>query len=352
MSFISLQDFAPSPWVLGEHTSLWSLTTSAVPLYVSESATATVIQARSGVADPPPFVQRQFANPVDLRQMDELRFWFRSSQSGDGRPVKPFYLVFEITDSSSSLSWRCFLPVKQSDVWQLHQIWLGDMSDTLRQAVTTFRLRSLDSGISFTATIGDLIATTPTPIQDVDSAFLNRLDKRFQVLVDEVLTDVPAVVELPENPEKRNLPYILITPWSIQPQDNGAGSSELIDNYTPAANGRLQGAFIRPAQQSLRLDYSIDAFAGERSHKAYLLEQIMSSLNRQPFLVINGEPVTITRFTPSSQEIAAYVVPGRTPLFYQVQIRIETGDRQFRPQASPFILASPAYGAAPEAVQV
>jgi hypothetical protein len=352
MGLIFLEDLDSSPWLPGTHTSLWSLSSTVVLSYISKNGTATLIQSRSGVAVPPPFVQRQFANPVDLRQMDEVRFWFRSSRSGDGGSTKPFYLVFEITDSSSSLSWRRFLPVKQADTWQLHQLWLGDMPEDLRQAVEIVRLGSLDSGISFTAALGDLIATTPTPIQDVDSAFLNRLDRRFQVVVDDVLTDVPALVELPENPGSRNLPYILITPWSIQPQDNGAGSSGLIDNYTPAANGRSQGAFSRPAQQSIRLDYAIDAFAGQRSQKASLLEQIISSLNRQSFLVINSEPISLTRFVPSAQEIAAFVVPGRTPLFYQLLIRLETGDREFRPQASPFIQVGSGEGTTSEPLPV
>ncbi|WP_414583846.1 hypothetical protein [Scytonema sp. PCC 10023] len=352
MSFISLQDLFPSPWILDAHTFLWSLSTTPAPSYVSENGVATVILARGGVADPPPFIQRQLSNPLDLRQIDELRFWFRSSRPGDGSSTRPFYLVFEITNSSSSLSWKRLIPVKQADVWQLHQMWLGDMPSSLRQAISILRLHSLDAGIGFTAVIGDLIATTPTPIQDVDAVFLNRLNKRFQVVVDGTSTDVPAIIDLPENPGTRTLPYILITPWSIQLQDNTTGSGELIDNYTLATNGSSAGAFIQPAQQSLRLDFSIDVFAEERSQKAYLLEQILFSFYQQPLLVINGEPITITKFTPSDREIAAYVPPGRTPLFYQVLIRMKTGERQFRPQAVPFILASPDKGTTPEAVPV
>lgn len=352
MSFISLQELFPRPWVLDADTPLWSLSATTAPGYVSEDATATMILARGGVANPPPFIQRQLLTPLDLRQIDELRFWFRSSRLGDGSSEKPFYLVFEITNSSSSLSWKRLVSVKQADVWQLHQMWLGDMPSSLRQAIEILRLHSLDAGIGFTAAIGDLIATTPTPIQDVDAVFLNRLNNRFQVVVDGTSMDVPAIIDLPENPGTRTLPHILITPWSIQLQDSTTGNGELVDNYTLAANSSPAGAFIQPAQQPLRLNFSIDVFARERSQKAYLLEQILFSLHQQSFLVINGEPITITKFIPSDQEIAAYVTPGRTPLFYQVMIRMKTGERQFRPQAVPFILASPDTGTTPEAVPV
>lgn len=349
---VYLEDIDSTPWLPGDHTSLWSLISTPVPTYISNSGTAISIQSGSGTTVPPPFIQRQFTNPVNLSQTDELQFWFRSSRQGDGARTRPFYLTFEITDSSFSLSWRRYVNVNQAGVWQLHRMWLGDMPDNLRQGVEILRLSSLDSNIAFTASIGDLIATTPNPIQDVDSAFLNRLDQNFQVLVDNVATDVPAVIEVPENPGTRNLPYILITPWSIEAQDNGVGSGELIDNYTPANNEQSQGAFIRRAQQSIRLNYAIDAFAQERSQKADLLEQIMFNLNRQPFLIINREPISLMKFMPSFQEIAAFIVPGRTPLFYQLLIRVETGQRQFRPQAAPFILVSPNNGGSPEAVQV
>ena len=103
------------------------------------------------------------------------------------------------------------VPVIQWETWELHRLWLGDMPNTLRQDVGFMRLRSLDPTIAFNASMEDLIAATPEPIQDVGAAMLARQDGRYQVQVEAVNTDVPAILDLPENPGTRPMPYILIT---------------------------------------------------------------------------------------------------------------------------------------------
>jgi hypothetical protein len=74
------------------------------------------------------------------------------------------------------------------------------------------RLRSLDPTVAFAASIDDLLATTMEPLQDVDTALLAGVDRQFQVSIEGTLTDVSAIVDLPENPGERTPPYILITP--------------------------------------------------------------------------------------------------------------------------------------------
>ena len=60
------------------------------------------------------------------------------------------------------------------------------------------RLRSLDPTVAFAASIDDLLATTMEPLQDVDTALLAGGDRQFQVSIEGTLTDVSAIVVLPQ----------------------------------------------------------------------------------------------------------------------------------------------------------
>jgi hypothetical protein len=312
---------------------LFMLTSVSIPTSIAESGVGTAIIATSStIINPLPFAQYRFTAPVDLRKVTELRFWFRSSRIGQASPENPFYLSVEATSDPPGLVWSRLLPIRQTENWEFHRLWLEDMPNNLRQAVSFLKIRSLDANVAFNAAISDPIAATLEPIQDVDTALLRRLDGRFSALVRSIPTNIPAFVDLPENPGDRTLPYILVTPWSVQPQRERGGSGEIIDNYT------TEGAFVRPSPWLVQLDYSIDVFAQDRSQKTVLLDDILSSFSRQPFLMVAGEPFTITPFTPSPEETARYVSPGRTPLFYRLTAQVETGNRQFQRKAIPFLL--------------
>jgi hypothetical protein len=314
-------------------TDLFTLTSISIPISNGENGVGTaIVGASSTITNPPPFVQYRFTASVDLSKVTELRFWFRSSRIGHASPENPFYLSIEATSDPPGLVWSRLLPIRQTENWEFHRLWLEDMPNSLRQAVSFLKLRSLDAKVAFSSTISDPIAATLEPIQDVDTALLRRLDGRFSALVRAILTNIPAFVDLPENPGDRTLPYILVTPWSVQPQRERGGSGEIIDNYT------TEGAFVRPSPWLVQLDYSIDVFAQDRSQKTVLLDDILSSFSRQPFLMVAGEPFTIMPFTPSPEETARYVSPGRTPLFYRLTVQVETGNRQFQRQAIPFLL--------------
>ena len=318
-------------------SGLWTLSATSAPAYVSSSAIATSVRAQSGSASPPPFAEHIFTTPLDLSAFAELRFWLRSTRAADGSAAKPFYLAFEVANDSLGLSWQRLLPVRQPGRWELHRLWLGDMENglsSLRQAVAALRLRSLDASVSFTAATGETIAATPEPVQDVDAALLARLDRRFAI--PGIPTNIPAFVDLPENPGDRTAPYILIVPWAIQPLRERGGSGEIVDNYLP------EGAFIRPHPWQIQLEYSIDVYAQDRSQKALLLDRIVSNLSRQPFLMVAGEPLVLSTFVPSPESTVKYnESPGRTPLFYRLTALVEVGDRQFQMQASPFFLIGP-----------
>lgn len=352
MSAFILLTSGLSSWVVGSSSSLWTLGEISISSHISQAAVATVIQSISGDStDPVPFIEGHLDAPANLEAVEELRFWLRSDRLANGNPNHPFYLIFEVSSSGSPSVWRRLLPIQQRGVWELHRLWLGDMPADLRQATETIRLRSLDTSLAFTASLGDILATHPTPLFDVDAYLVNHLHHRFQVPIDGVATDVPANISVPENPNQTiAFPSIVMMPWAIQPTGEELG--ELVDNYTATVAGDTAGAYVRPSPQPVRLQYGIDVFALERSHKSYLLEQIVRQFSQPAFVAINGERLALSPFTPSPQELAAHVAPGRTPLFYQLTAHIETGDRQFRPQASPFILAGPANGVTPEAIPV
>lgn len=330
----------PCQWEIGSGTSGWTLRTPGVPSYVSQNELGTGIQVTEAG-----FIQCDFPLPEalpgtpefgDFSQIEEFRFWLRSSRPGDSSPGKPFYLIFELASDSVGASWRWFLPVKQVNVWEFHRLWLGTIREDLqplRGSVSAIRLRTLEDSFSFTALLGDLLATLLEPLQDVDTTLLDRLDNRFQISD----VPVPAIMDLPENPGDRSRPYLLITPWSVQPDGERGGSGDIIDNYWIDENGQT-GACVRPPLWQVQLDYAIDAFADERFHKTYLLEQTLNSFSRQPFLVVNGERLAIYPFVPAPEEIAEFATPGRTPLFYRLHIQIETGDRQSQRQAVPFLV--------------
>ncbi len=345
---------SPLPWGV-EVPSEWRVNDLPVPEYVSSAQAETTpslgteIMARGSSA-----IQWQFSPSLSLRQsassqgasafFDELRFWFYSDRAGDGSQNKPFYLSFEAAGGGPV--WQRLLPVQQSKVWELHRLWLGDMPNALRQAVSSFTLRGLsspNSELSFQAVIGDVIATTPEPLQDVDSALLQALDSRFGILANGTSVPVRALVELPENPGDRALPYILIIPWAVQPQKEPGGSGELIDNYT--ADGV---SYVRPPLSTVQVDYAIDVFAQTRSQKTRLLEGVLNYFNRNPYLTVNGERIEVLSFVPPSEELSRFTTPGRTPLFYRLTVQVEIGDRQRQERAVPFLLVGPPATARPE----
>jgi hypothetical protein len=339
MSSLMVDNLA-SPWEV-DSTGLWALSITAASSRFGEDGLGMAIVARSGAStDPAPFAQRRFEPPLDLRGTEELRLWLRSSRPGDGGIGHPFYLAFEAssTTPAPTLSWVRLLPVKKRETWELHRLWLGDMPAGLRQAVGVLRLRSLDPTVAFTASIDDLLATTMEPLQDVDTALLARLDRQFQVSIEGTSTDVPAIVDLHENPGERTPPYILITPWSVQAVGERGGSGEIIDNHTTT------GAFVRPAPQEIQLEYRVDVFAQVRSHKTLVIEHILGDFGARLRLVVNGEPLEMTPFAPSPEQVAYHVPPGRTPLFYRVNVGMEVGVRQFRPLAVPILSTAPRDG--------
>jgi hypothetical protein len=326
------------PWEAS--SPLWSLSADSSADAFGRGGLGMVIRAAAGdKSEPPPFAERRFTPPLDLRGADELRLWLRSTRPGDGGPARPFYLVLEATTDppGAGTPWRRFLPVAQPDMFALHSLWLGDMPAGLRQALGVLRIRSLDVTVAFEAAVDDLVAVRPEAVQDVDGALLARFHNAFEVDVAGSRTPVPAILDVPENPGARTPPFILITPWSVVPLERRSGTDESIDNYTDG------GAFVRTPPASLQLEFRLDVFAGDRTQKAQLLELIVGSILSDPRLIAANAPLTVVPFVPSSEE-AATIAPGRTPLFVRVNTEVETGPRRLLGFAVPFVLAGPADG--------
>jgi hypothetical protein len=330
MTSVVVDDLS-TPWQ-SDGSGLWTLGTAAAGPEISAGGVAMRIDAAAGAAsDPAPSAAREFPVPLDLRDVDELRLWLRSSRPATGAPDTPFYLALEATTAAGPQPlWRRLLPVARADAWELHCLWLGDMADELRQAVATLRLRSLDPTVAFGARVGELMATFPEPIGDLEDALAQRLDNAYSVLVEGAPASVPAIVDVPESPGTRTAPFVLITPWSVRPLEPRGGTSEVVDNFTP------DGAHTRPARRLLRLEYRIDAFVTARRQKSHLLERIVADLAAR-WLRVGGELLEPVAFEPSESELAGLVVPGRTPLFYRWLVPIEAGPRQFHAQAVPFL---------------
>jgi hypothetical protein len=202
------------------------------------------------------------------------------------------------------------------------------MPADLRQAVGVLRIAGLDPTIGFDAAVDDLVAVRPEAVNDVDAALLERFDG---------ILDVPAILDLPENPGARTPPFILITPWSVLPLERRAGTDEVVDNHTDG------GAFVRPAPAMLQLEYRVDAFAGTRAQKARLVEAIVGEVLAHRRLIAANVPLTLEPFVPSNED-AATIERGRTPLFLRVSNDVETATRRRLGYAVPFVLAGPSDG--------
>ncbi len=349
MASILLERWPPIP------SGLWQVlpaeASPMVPVYISGSGVGVAMNAQASESSDPaslPFIEQSFTPPLDLRRtggsttdapafFQELRFWLRSSRVGSGQtPRQGYYLLFEIANDDLELSQEWFIPVKQANTWELHRLWLGDLPEPLLQAITTLRFRALDNAQSFQAVLGDVIVTTPEPIQDADTELLNRLDGTFEVVIQNSLNPVPAFVELPENPGGRTPPYILITPWSVQLQRERGGSGDIADNYRRTLRTLPTGETLeviqaaqRPAMKQVALEYAIDVFAEDRLQKTQLLDSVLADFSRQLYLVVNLEPLTLSSFNPTPERATEFAIPGRTPLYLQVTVDIEAGDRQF-----------------------
>ena len=89
-----------------------------------------------------------------------------------------------------------------------------------------------------------------------------------------------------------------------------------------------------------QVDFAIDVYAQTPLQKHHLLTAIIDNLNQQPYLRLYAMPLRLLPFSPSPEEAASLVAPGRSPLFYRVMVPIERGDLQFREYPTLTVQAS------------
>jgi hypothetical protein len=279
--------------------SPWAVSVGPLADHLGEDGSGMSVAAASG-SGPAPVAERTFSPAVDLRPFDELRFWFRSSRPGDGRPGQPFYLAFEAdTQPPQPQPWVWLLPVKGRDGWELHRLWLGDVPVAVRGAVARLRLRSLDPGVAFDAVVDTLLAVRPEPITDADAALAARLDLKHAAM----FGGSPAAAIVGPDGAATPPPYLLITPWSVLPRAERAGRGEVLDNPTP------DGTYARPAPAEVVFEYRFTAVAPHRAQATALLDAVLRDFTRRPYLVVAGEAVAVTPFRPANEDAA----PGSSP---------------------------------------
>ena len=435
---IKLLDKLESPWsVQGSGWEVAALSLDQVaqtPGYVSEGYMkqgsdreeykVLSIESEGGEGVVDAYAERNFDPAENLSEYQDIRFWLRCDPIGVAHSEDhPLFLQFEVQNKDGSPTWRRLLPVKQSNVWEPHCLWLGDMDKDLQKGITQLRLSSRDPKLSFHATMGDLVATAPEPINDAHQNLLDRLKSATQKVIPDKkpgeFVVVKVFTELPEAKQaKSQMPSVVVTFWSIKPMRERGGSVDLIDNYVPPEyelnlmsldsadalptqgkslvlvariedfyHARIfdwtgkkvidkgkdeflpnemliqqleealrsqsiddqikseliqkitsaldytpaHGAHVRPVPWLTQLDFAIDVYAQTPIQKNQLLAAIVDNFNRQPYLRINAMPLSLLPFTPSPEETASLVSPGRSPLFYRVTVPIERGDRQFYP---------------------
>jgi hypothetical protein len=210
----------------------------------------------------------------------------------------------------------------------------------------------------FQLTLGDLYVTHPEMLSDADQALQSAIAIAIADLVesngghDETAAErleaasERVVFVVPEVQESAAKPYVRVIPWSIKPKGSRGGSGELVDNYTvrpltalaedaPAAPQWVSMAYQRPTPSEVIVAYAIEVVGRDRLEITTYQSAILTHFSRYPWLMIDGELLGLRPFHPSPEEIANLSATGRNPLFFELSVLVERGDRQPQDQAYP-----------------
>lgn len=113
--------------------------------------------------------------PLDLGQLDELRFWVLGTRRADGGASAPFYLEFSFTDANDAPGeeHRFYVPVNRAGVWEQRRI--GVAGDR-RSAVNRLRFRCL-TDLPFTCLLDEILAVREEMLRDAEEALSARLSQ-------------------------------------------------------------------------------------------------------------------------------------------------------------------------------
>ncbi len=272
-------------------------------------------------------VLRRALNDVDLGELDEIRFWMRSTRVADGI-ARPFFLelrlgseVLPIGDAANT--WHRYLPAPRASSWELVRLRLADLPPAIRGALGLVEIRCIDASESFTVHFDDLLAVRERFVADVDAALLKRLHERTSIEG----TPVPAIVHHAEDEAPAPaLPFIRITPYGIEPAAERVVSSEQRTDFTRG------GFVVRPGCLRYDLFFELDAVAVSREQKTALLEFLVGTLTPSATLVQNGVELPVEWVWVAPQDRIGGSRTDRCPLYFKVTNRRELGEpRPVRP---------------------
>jgi hypothetical protein len=300
-----------------------------------------------------------------LSQCDELRFWLKSTRIADDSEVYPFFLGLGMHPESAdatltwdTLAWRRLIPIYQPDTWELQRLYLGDLPPSVRR-LRFYDLRRLtleknpdyEFPKEITVQVGAMVGVKEFPLQDVQEEF----QEWVKTYVSPCLSGEDEISIYHSDGQQDSelaLPCILIKPWSVNYLGERGGSVEVVDNYTvemvqavgdDSTSAQQYGVYSRPVEGFVEVKYAVDGFTEDSSPPddplkvldkteltpAYLLGSLLKHLTRNPRIWINQNPVGIRTFRPSPEEFSSLVTPGRAPLFCQLTVPIERGDRTY-----------------------
>jgi hypothetical protein len=269
---------------------------------------------------------------TDLGDYDEVRLYVRGDRVADGGVGKPFYLELHLGSnalptSSSTNTWRRYLPVSQPNSWELVRYSLVDLPAQVRSGLTTVELRFVDASAPFSIVVDDLSAVHEEMISDVESALIDRLSDKLVISGKQV----PALLatgdgRLPTTGDATNPPdtYLAVTCYQIQTWDLRQNAQRSRRDYMPGG-----GYSVAPATQHWALWYRIDAVAPDRTVESRLLDFVLGTFSSSAELIVDSYPLQIT-FLPVSpvergQSRPADPAAARVALFFQVIARQELG---------------------------
>ncbi|HEY4239995.1 MAG TPA: hypothetical protein VGM88_09280 [Kofleriaceae bacterium] len=277
---------------------------------------------------------------TDLGDYDEVRLYVRGDRVANGATGTPFYLELHLGSAAlpttaAGNTWRRYLPIFQSNSWELVRYSLADLPAQVRSGLDTVELRFVEASAPFDIVVDDLSAVHEEMISDVEAALIDRLNDRL------VLSgkNIPALLDGASLPDT----YLFVTCYNIQTQDLRQNAVRARRDFIP------QGGYsLAPAIQHWILTYRIDAVAPDRTTESRMMDFVLRTFSSSDQLVVDSYPTQIT-FLPVGAVDRGQAAPAdpkapHVALFYQVLTRQELGAPEPVKSASQVLITTDSKG--------
>jgi hypothetical protein len=271
---------------------------------------------------------------TDLTQFDQLRLWVHSDRRADGSPAHPFFLEMMLASAALGLddpanTWRRYLPVSQTGVWEPVRLDIGDLDPAIRSAMTQMRLRCINAARPFNCGLDDIIAVRDDMISDVDDALIVRLNNILSVNGNLV----PAFMHPAGGVLVQGRPYFEITHYDV------VFSHDRTDSTRPRGDFTDKGYTLRPASYAYQLYYQITAEADDRESQSQMLQFVLRAMPPRGELLVNGYLLPIESVAVQPFDEFGNLRTDNVPLYYKVSTRQEVGSAESVVGASTVIIA-------------